>query len=659
MSAVRQASAEPDSSRAEKRPRVSDAEPGLHIDIERAELTSAEPDADDADGKPCLFSVARIIQRDESEDVHAEPKPTFGLKGARESAPPTQAKHLSQKATNRAATRARKRAVRKLEPPAPYSSEWIVAHEVESLLGKQVIDQAIADSSTHSSPFDLQADPESRILEVTVSRLSSTGDSLSIAPAPYKPWVIITPHALPGEKIRVRVHNNTRLSSYADLLEVIEPNLEWRDMSRVKCKYFGACGGCQYQMLSYEKQLDIKRDVVIRAYANYSSLPPAAVPKVMPTISSPLQYSYRTKITPHFDAAPRSVQRSADKLPIDPSNPPDWLRIGFNRVGTRKVMDIEECPLATEAINTAYKPLREKIMQDIYTYKKGVSLCLRDSLELGPVTYRSPSPLDGRRRSASPRLVPLVAEDGRSSILSSRQSSPPPLVEKHICATDHRETVRERVGDKLFEYAAGSFFQNNNSALLPLTSYVRWAIFDYQAPPPAPGSGSGSLPPARRTPTHLIDAYCGSGLFAVTLAPRFNKVAGIDVASDGIRAAQHNATLNRLREEQCRFIHGDAADIFATVRDFPRERSVLIIDPPRKGTDERFIEQMVGFGAETVVYVSCNVHTQARDVGMILQQSEQFGVGPEKRKYALESLRGFDLFPQTAHVESVAVLRLV
>jgi len=82
---------------------------------------------------------------------------------------------------------------------------------------------------------------------------------------------------------------------------------------------------------------------------------------------------------------------------------------------------------------------------------------------------------------------------------------------------------------------------------------------------------------------------------------------------------------------------------------------VLLIDPPRKGSDEPFIKQLLAFRAQTVVYVSCNVHTQARDVGMIVRGSGEDGKG----QYVLESLRGFDLFPQTAHVESVAVLRLV
>ncbi|TFY63466.1 hypothetical protein EVJ58_g3233 [Rhodofomes roseus] len=620
MAAVRSSSTEPVPDRPEKRPRLDSAEPAMHIAVEPS---------------PPLPVHSAAVEVDSGPADYARNPPPNSLHPAAEPAQPEpqQTNRQPSTALSKRAKRRRVRSSKRRLQAEPFTGEWIVAYEAGKLLGKDVVEQAVAESRDWDPPFE---DVRSCVLELTVSRLSSTGDSLSVAPAPHRPWVIITPHAMPGEKIRVRVHQHARMYSYADLLEVIEPNPEWRDMSRVKCKYFGKCGGCQFQMLSYEKQLELKREVVVRAYESFSNLPSSAVPKVSPTIGSPLQYNYRTKLTPHFEA-PKYSQGTV---------PP----IGFNIVKTRKVMDIEECPIATEPINAAYKPLREQIIDNIYTYKKGVSLCLRDSLELTPLPSGSPSPA----RRLSPMLVPLVAQQ--------RSPSPPPFPtappnEKHICTTDHKATVRERVGDKIFEFGAGSFFQNNNSILVPLTSYVRSAIFNGQAPIATNASAAPPSPP-RRVPTHLIDAYCGSGLFAITLAQRFYKVAGIEIAAESIAAATRNAELNHLRPEQCTFLEGDAADVFRTVADFPRERTALIIDPPRKGTDDKFISQMIAFGCETVVYVSCNVHTQARDVGMIIRKSEQNGVGPDKRKYVLESVRGFDLFPQTAHVESVAVLRL-
>ena len=259
-------------------------------------------------------------------------------------------------------------------------------------------------------------------------------------------------------------------------------------------------------------------------------------------------------------------------------------------------------------------------LRNIGDYKNGVTLLLRESLEVPPQPRQSQ--VDSRAPSPVPQPAP-----------------PPGEEEKKICVTNPKGFVRERVGDVLFEYNANSFFQNNNSVLVPLTSYVRDALFAYE-----------------QKPTHLVDAYCGSGLFALTLEPHFEYVRGIELSAESIQAAQISAKLNGIPSTKVAFMEGDAANIFDNVTYFPRAVTALIIDPPRKGTDERFIDQLVSFGCTYVAYVSCNVHTQARDVGMILRKSAAQMNG---KKYVLESVRGFDLFPQTAHVESVAVLKLV
>jgi tRNA (uracil-5-)-methyltransferase len=254
--------------------------------------------------------------------------------------------------------------------------------------------------------------------------------------------------------------------------------------------------------------------------------------------------------------------------------------------------------------------MRGSIIQNIWSYKKGVSLLLRDSLD------------------------PAIPID----------PSTPDDPAQHVCITDHKATVRERVGNTYFEFPGHAFFQNNNAILVPLTDYVRDALF------PSP-SGDDTT-----SPTHLVDAYCGSGLFSILLSPHFSTVAGIELSADAIRAATANAVLNHVPEGRCTFRAGDASDIFATVADFPRARTAVIVDPPRKGCDARFLEQLLAFGAGTIVYVSCNVHTQARDVGTLVRRSEEEA---RNGRYVVESLRGFDLFPQTAHVESIAVLRKV
>ncbi|KAJ6597952.1 tRNA methyltransferase [Mycena sp. CBHHK59/15] len=489
--------------------------------------------------------------------------------------------------------------------PEPCSSEDVLWHEINDVLGEDCVKSALADGTDMQSPFAYHQE-----LEMQVVALCSTGSALATSAEANRPWVVVVPFALPGETIRVKIYKNARMHSLADLLEIVTPNHEFRDSSRVQCKYFGSCGGCQYQMLSYEKQLDLKRDVVVKAYKNFSELSESAIPTIESTMPSPKQYEYRTKITPHFEA-PTKSQRHDPANPKNDTERPEWFTIGFNRVGTHKVMDIEDCPIATPIIRETLPAVRANAIKNLYTYKRGVSLILRDSL---PPASTPPTDAVGS----------LSAD-----------------LEKHICITDHRGSVREKVGTLLFEYPNGSFFQNNNSVLPSLTSYVQACIFAASSP----------------RPTHLVDAYCGAGLFAIALAPHFTTVAGIELSAESIRAATRNAQLNGLPASQVSFRAGDAADIFRTVGGFPARETVLLIDPPRKGCDAPFVAQLLAFRARTVVYVSCNVHTQARDVGMILRASAEDAEG--KGRYVLESLRGFDLFPQTAHVESVAVLRLV
>lgn len=236
--------------------------------------------------------------------------------------------------------------------------------------------------------------------------------------------------------------------------------------------------------------------------------------------------------------------------------------------------------------------------------------------------------------------------DSLDTTYNAKEMMTPPIDQlsdaftKHICVSDQNATSREMVGNYLFEYTAGGFFQNNNAVLPLMVDFVKELI----------RSAAGTTPP-----THLVDTYCGAGLFAISLSSLFEKVAGIELSKSSIASAKTNAELNGIPESKISFLSGTASNIFATVRSFPRERTVVVIDPPRKGCDDVFLQQLLRFRPAVVVYVSCNVHSQARDVGYIVSKTEG---DEEGKRYKLERLRGFDLFPQTAHVESVALLKL-
>lgn len=172
----------------------------------------------------------------------------------------------------------------------------------------------------------------------------------------------------------------------------------------------------------------------------------------------------------------------------------------------------------------------------IWSFKRGATLLLRDSLPPPTPTPTQSTPFDPSS--------PIIPESD------------------HLTITNHRQQVYERVGPYIFQFAAGSFFQNNNSILIPLTEYVKQAI-------------STTLP----KPTHLVDTYCGSGLFGITLSDQFEKVAGVEISSDSIKAAKVNAEMNGLGEKT-EWLCGKAEDIFGGLAEkgFEGGKSCVVVD---------------------------------------------------------------------------------
>ena len=192
--------------------------------------------------------------------------------------------------------------------------------------------------------------------------------------------------------------------------------------------------------------------------------------------------------------------------------------------------------------------------------------------------------------------------------------------------TNHNAVCTEKVGDLTFNFLAGDFFQNNPFILPAFTGYV------------ARQACAGGA-------RYLVDAYCGSGLFALTLAPHFEKVLGVEVSETSADWARANARSNEINHAD--FLAASAEAIFERV-DFPAEESAVVIDPPRKGCDMAFLNQLFAFGPARVVYVSCNPATQIRDLA-------EFA----KAGYKVVEVQPFDLFPQTKHLECVATLEKI
>lgn len=573
------------------------------------------------------------------------------------------------------------------------TSEEVLDVEVQALLDRRQAEEASSDNAQEQkcgSDEDILPSVFSEI-ELEVTDLSSTGDGLALASSESRVYVV--PFTLPGDKVLAKVVEHHRFKPYSrtDFLKVIRPSPQRQDIG-IGCKYFSKCSGCQLQMMSYADQLGHKKTVLQRAYKNFSGLKPDLVPTIRETCASPMEYEYRTKLSPHFDG-PKGPKNKR-KFTAVPA-------IGFTMKGRRRVLDVEDCPIGSPIVREGFKRERIRVAENINKYRNGATILVRESTERIPKTTTAPYATKGDTDHFNSTLVsaPLVDNPkiGRPEI----RREFPTYTEIKTFTSNHVTDSVEYIDDWKFTNRAGSFFQNNNSILSKFTAYVRG-----HALPPALPLGSPSA-------KYLLDAYCGSGLFAITLSSLFKSTLGIDIDPQAVNAARANATANNVLNTG--FIEADAAALFSGVP-FPPSETVVVLDPPRKGCSLDFLQQLLRFNPKRIIYVSCNVHTQARDVGILVQglgaaaaatttttstQRDQGQAPSQKRReggqvrtedhnqkaeelekrgkeeaeaeaeangkfepanstrYEIESIRGFDFFPQTGHVEGVAFLNRV
>ncbi|KAJ5782932.1 hypothetical protein N7457_004706 [Penicillium paradoxum] len=496
----------------------------------------------------------------------------------------------------------------------------VLLHDINQLLQRNETEDAEVSGQNETASL-----PERFAeLEVKISELSSTGDGLALSE--NGKYVLVVPFTVPGDTAHVKVVRHFHGLNYVltDLLKVTEPGPQ-RDDAKIGCKYFGECSGCQLQMMSYEDQLAHKRRIVEKAYANFSGLIPELVPTIGETFPSPMQYGYRTKLTPHFEVGgPKGPKEDENGEALIPA-------IGFTYKNRRKDLDIEDCPLGTDIVRRGLTSERKRVAENIRSYKRGATLLMRESTARIPKDVASAT--DG---GAAPQEVGGIAATPNADTGDVIRIEREDYIEEKRCVTDNNATTFEYIDDYLFSNKAGSFFQNNNSILSGFTEYIRSQAI--------PADNDKDAKPIK----YLLDAYSGSGLFTITLSPLFKSSLGVDIGDASIVSARENARANKLPNTG--FANADAATLFKDVP-YPPDQTLLVIDPPRKGCSDDFLQQMLDFKPRRVVYVSCNVHTQARDVAVMVQGDEKRNV-----RYEIESIRGFDFFPQTGHVEGVAIL---
>lgn len=435
--------------------------------------------------------------------------------------------------------------------------------------------------------------------------------------------VVFVEYAVPGDVVNARVMRKKKNFAEARIIEIVKPS-EYRQ--KPFCEHFGICGGCRWQLIPYQMQLDSKRQQVADQFRHIGHL---SFPEVSPTIGSDKTEFYRNKL--EFTAS--------DKRWILPDEDPEGLPedsrqgLGFH-VGKffDKVLDIRKCYLQPEPSNA----IRLYIKQ--YAIEHGIPFySIRENTGIFRNMFVRTTD-DGQVM-----LIVCFAADfeGREVMLDAIAEQFPQITSLYYIINSKlndsigdQECILYRGDEAIYETMEGlrfrigpkSFYQTNNGQALKLYSVAR----EFAAL-----SGSEVV----------YDLYTGTGTIAQFVSRRASRVIGIEYVPEAIEDAKINARGNGI--DNCEFFAGDMKDILTD--EFIAEHGhpdVIIADPPRAGMHPDVIAIILNAAPERIVYVSCNPASQARDLEALCT------------KYEITAVQPVDMFPHTTHVENVCSLVL-
>jgi 23S rRNA (uracil1939-C5)-methyltransferase len=438
-------------------------------------------------------------------------------------------------------------------------------------------------------------------LELDVENLASSGDGV----CHHDGYTLFVPTGIKGDRVLAEVVKVTPRFGVTRVVNRIEDS---PDRVPWPCPAFPQCGGCKFQGLAYEKQMEFKVQMVVDSLKRIGKLD---IPETIETLPAENPYHYRNK-------GSFAVQEKKGKL-----------RIGFFKEGTHEVEDSDQCGILIPPINEVKEWIRKLLLKHhISIYNENT----HKGFFRGLVVRHSPS--------TGESLVGLLTTSNIFPKAFIRDLATSPQIEQfHISGivqnfNPHATNIilgevtrviwgqsyfNDRLGDLQFRLSLNAFSQVNPVQTVRLYDLVRdWAL-----------SGEGG---------RVIDAYCGSGGISLWLAKSGAKVLGIEEVAEAVESARHSAQINGLAD-LCEFVVGDAENHMEQ----SGIRSV-VLDPPRKGCSEGTINSLAKMSPDCIVYVSCNPSTLARDVGKLTA-------------YKIEKLCVVDMFPQTPHVETVVLLR--
>ena len=434
---------------------------------------------------------------------------------------------------------------------------------------------------------------------------------------------VIVKNTIPGQKVEFVVNKVKHQRAEGRLMEVIEKSpLETEE----PCPHFGMCGGCTYQTVPYEKQLDMKLTQVKKLISDAIGTEKEAGYEFIGIHGSPKKSEYRNKMEFSF----------GDEYKDGP------LALGMHKRGSfYDLVTVSDCQIVDEDFRTILKATLDYFSKNNIPYfhratHKGYlrHLLVRKATKTGEiivdlVTSTQTEGFNEEELLAGFRYELLTRHyDGSfKGVLHTKNDSVADVVKNEGTEVLYGDSYfyEELLGLK-FKITPFSFFQTNSLGAEVLYETAREFIL---------GDNKDSL-----NGKTVYDLYSGTGTIAQLMAPVCKEVVGVEIVEEAVCAAKENAALNGL--DNCKFIAGDVLKVLDEIEEKP---DYIILDPPRDGIHPKAIGKIIEYGVENMVYISCKPTSLARDLQIFMG-----------RGYRVEKICCVDMFPNTYHIETVVLL---
>ncbi len=434
----------------------------------------------------------------------------------------------------------------------------------------------------------------------------------------YEDFAVFIKGVVPQDRVLAQIIKKKKNYAEARLIQLISSS-----PLRIPppCPYSGYCGGCAWQFLNYDSQLDYKRRHVIQSLEHIALIHGVLV---HPTIRSEKIFGYRNKM--EFSCADKTWLMPDD---MAQGVADTGFALGLHVPGTfHKVLDIQACLLQPELGNRILSDVRAfmkhsglppyglrshvgfwrfLMLRHSAAYDQWMVNIINASEDRGVV-----QPLADMLTDKYPEIVSVVNN------ITDRKSGV--AVGEYEILLSGSSVITDKIGNFKFEISANSFFQTNTAGAARLYEIVRQYA---------------GLTGTER----VLDLYCGTGTIAISLSDMAKEVIGIEIIDSAVADAQQNCQLNQI--SNCRFVLGDMREVLPQIGQSP---DLMIIDPPRVGMHKDVVKQVLEMKPSKIVYVSCNPATLSRDLALL------------KEGYEVAEVQPVDMFPHTFHIESVARL---